>query len=639
MQLRTLVIYHADGRFRSIDFKLNALNVITGASRTGKSAILEIVDYCFASNSFRVPAGVVKDSVHTYALVLSVAGGEVLVARPAPPSNRQTTARMHLRFGRFDQVPTLESLAPNTDTQAVRAVLSESLGIRPNQTDPGSGSRPPIRANVRHALNLVLQSQGEVANPGVLFHSQLEEFVPQSIRDTFPYFLGAVTDDDLATRETLRDLRRQQRQLLRESDEDSGITGPTDRAQALLLQAVDVGLIEREQANIQTHDEAVRIISQILESPDEPRFDTGEEDGYEDLLDERQRQRQRVNEIQSELRLLDHVAAERLDFGNEATEQIARLTVAANLPGGDVQHDSCPLCGSSMDSHIASVDEFRAEADALQQQVTAVQSGDGRLQVARARLDGELAEVREELRRSGETLELLSRSRTELARFRDAALRRAGVRGQLAIYLDAASRTLARVEVGSRLSELEAEIERLEESLADADGALDSILSRVSDRLTRIARSMELEHSDSPVRLDLRGLTVVADTANGRVPMTSMGSGENWLGYHVAALLALQEWFIETARPVPRFLLLDQPSQVYFPTDPGDGEDPAGDEDLEALGRILGAMVDAIEGTGALQVIITDHADLPDDWFSGAVLERWRGGLALVPAGWISEDN
>ena len=35
-----------------------------------------------------------------------------------------------------------------------------------------------------------------------------------------------------------------------------------------------------------------------------------------------------------------------------------------------------------------------------------------------------------------------------------------------------------------------------------------------------------------------------------------------------------------------------------------------------------------------LQVIVTEHADIDEDWYQSAVVERWRGGLKLVPEDW-----
>ena len=45
-----------------------------------------------------------------------------------------------------------------------------------------------------------------------------------------------------------------------------------------------------------------------------------------------------------------------------------------------------------------------------------------------------------------------------------------------------------------------------------------------------------------------------------------IGSGANWLAYHIAMTLALQKFFLgEPHHSVPGLLVYDQPSQVYFP--------------------------------------------------------------------------
>jgi hypothetical protein len=155
--------------------------------------------------------------------------------------------------------------------------------------------------------------------------------------------------------------------------------------------------------------------------------------------------------------------------------------------------------------------------------------------------------------------------------------------------------------------------------------------------MTKWARELFLEHSSSPLRLDLKKLTVVADTLDGAVPMERMGSGENWVGYHLIAHLALHQWFVQRSRPVPHFLFLDQPSQVYFPAE----KDVEGsmtlvsEDDRLAVSRMFRLVFDAVaEVAPGLQVIVTEHADLGDDWYREAVVERWRGGLKLVPEDW-----
>jgi hypothetical protein len=80
--------------------------------------------------------------------------------------------------------------------------------------------------------------------------------------------------------------------------------------------------------------------------------------------------------------------------------------------------------------------------------------------------------------------------------------------------------------VSTRVSDLEEEIATLEESLSgdQAQGRLDSSLARLSSVMSEHARALGLEHSEHPIRLDLRRLTVVADLPSGPVPLSDPSS-------------------------------------------------------------------------------------------------------------------
>lgn len=47
---------------RKVEFKNNSVNVVHGNSRTGKSSLIPIIDYCFGSSDYRVPVGVIRDT-------------------------------------------------------------------------------------------------------------------------------------------------------------------------------------------------------------------------------------------------------------------------------------------------------------------------------------------------------------------------------------------------------------------------------------------------------------------------------------------------------------------------------------------------------------------------------------------------
>lgn len=46
-----LILWLKDGSIRTLQFKNDKVNVITGNSKTGKTAVLEIIDYCFCGST------------------------------------------------------------------------------------------------------------------------------------------------------------------------------------------------------------------------------------------------------------------------------------------------------------------------------------------------------------------------------------------------------------------------------------------------------------------------------------------------------------------------------------------------------------------------------------------------------------
>ena len=99
--------------------------------------------------------------------------------------------------------------------------------------------------------------------------------------------------------------------------------------------------------------------------------------------------------------------------------------------------------------------------------------------------------------------------------------------------------------------------------------------------------------------------------------------------------------------PVPAFLVLDQPSQVYFPKrvlgrtdnkDTDEEEPRLRDEDVSAVRMafdVMGKVV--LAAKGQLQLIVLDHAS-QDIWgdVEGVVgLPEWRNGVKLVPMDWL----
>ena len=66
------------------EFHPDKVNVITGDSSTGKSSILQIIDYCLLSENSRIVEDVINENVSWYGLAFNINGKDYALARKAP---------------------------------------------------------------------------------------------------------------------------------------------------------------------------------------------------------------------------------------------------------------------------------------------------------------------------------------------------------------------------------------------------------------------------------------------------------------------------------------------------------------------------------------------------------------------------
>lgn len=271
-----------------------------------------------------------------------------------------------------------------------------------------------------------------------------------------------------------------------------------------------------------------------------------------------------------------------------------------------------------------------------------------RLQEHLGGLRSELEERRLNVQERRTTVAALLGQREFASRLQETNIRAAHVVGRISHYLENVDATDESATLRLALADAERRVEELEAQLDvdEVEALKDSILRVLSSQMTEWASILQLEHANAPYRLDDKQLTVVADTSERPIVMERMGSAENWLGCHLIALLALHQHFIRRTRPVPNFLFLDQPSQVYFPSMDSykvlEGE--IGNlEEVGADALAVQRMFDFLFATVAalapnFQIIVTEHANLPDERFQQALVEQpWRGRLALIPIDWLEQ--
>lgn len=637
MSIDAVILYSHVGDKRELRFKNSGLNVITGDSKTGKSAIIDIIDYCMGRSGCNVAEGVIRRSVSWFAVRIKNGDDELFIARKNPGPGTDAGGEIYVRRGKFDTAPIFGELVRNMVEPELISLLSRFVGISENEHRPQSGTRLPLQATIRHALFLCFQKQDEIDNRDRLFHRQGEQFIPQAIKDTLPYFVGAVDEQhflkqhelDLA-REALRELeqRAQRQNEMRNVD--------IARLRRLVTDGKRVGLIVPEfepveiSATLEVLDRVAR--SDIATSVALPDFG----DSINRLRGEQVTLRSSLEQVNDEMRASRLVLSEQSAYSRESHEQRARLS-SIGLFKVEADGHQCPLCESALNVSTPSTAQITDALRLVGDQLAAVEVEQPHLQRHIEGLEQRKGNLERELVEAQNSLSRLIADDVRAKAQQDQLFDQARVIGRISAFIDAVRPSENEPDLTPMIMAAKRRVETLEAAVNAEDVAqrLDTYLNLISKQMSIFAESLDLEHG-SELRLDIKKLTVVADAIDGPIPLSRMGSGENWVSYHVLTYLALHWWFRKRNRPVPATLIFDQPSQAHYPAerDQQGSLDPLDDKDRHAVQALFELMFRACQEIDGLQLIVLDHAHLTDDWFEASIVEEWRRNRFLVPPEW-----
>ena len=457
LQILDIVLYSPGGEVRKVSLRPGEVNVITGGSKTGKSALVHIVDYCFGSKECPVPEGPIRQAVSWYGLRLQHPPGQIFVARRVPDPGYNSSGAVYYEAGNQVEVPEHASLIPNSDTSTLVALLSRAVGIGENLHEPLEGqTRLPLAANVRHALFYSFQPQDEIISKRYLFHSQGEPFLPQTMKDTLPYLLGAVPDDHVAKRNRLRLLRDRLREKERRLAEVEAIQGDGfGKATTLLAEAQDIGLF---QSDIQpsTWDDLINCLRIIVSRPAGTELNI-EDSGnrLQNLLREKDELYREYRRVKEQIGAVRSLRAAEAKVAHESAEQIARLK-SIDLyrqpePSGP---STCPICQSALKEPVPTVSAIQNAMEQLSKQLGSLSEEAPLLEGVIGRLVEQATELKRGMNRNRELLDALRDSDERVGALLDDTSKKSLVIGRISLYLES-------VPSASNLGSLRKEVEGL----------------------------------------------------------------------------------------------------------------------------------------------------------------------------------
>jgi hypothetical protein len=657
-QLLKLIIWPKNAEFppRTVDFKIGVLNVITGASRTGKSAIIPIIDYCLASGECTIPIDTIRDHSSWYGIVFQTENEQTLLARKVPVGN-QVSNDFFLSRSEITSVP-LSITEKNETTDGIKNFLNTISGVPYFNLDGEEDKKGyTARLSFRDLMALVFQSQDIVANQNILFYKTHAHEHREKLRNWFPYILGAENLETLKARQRIQEIERKLNQLRREFDKTKSISSTWKaNMEGHLRVAKEYGLLGNEPIETEDPDALLALAKNILQYipeyslTDYRTIETANQE-VANLEDEEINLSAQIGSAKKRLSDVKRLSSGLTDYESSVKKRVDRLQISKWLEDVAADSGSCPACGST--EHPNSNEELRKIATIfsnIESESKSLVNIPTSFSREEQRLTTELETLFERKKDFQKRYDIIVQSNSEVR----AEFQR---RKNMYLFLGHMRASLETFEKLVDGGELQLEIYQLEQEYKELFAIVDqkAVNARVEAAVTRISQGIlnhlktldvESKYREVAPRFDIKDLNIsVLSNDNHWHYLSQVGSASNWVSFHIALMCSLQEYFLtQSGCSVPSFVIFDQPSQVYFPklkrNEINEENDTKFlDEDVEAVKAMFKTIANSIANkNGSWQTIILDHAD---DSVYGDIegvyeVEIWRNGNKLIPEAWYN---
>ena len=196
-QIKSLLFYSHHGKRVSLDLAPSALNIVVGQSYSGKSALVEALDYSMGAGECHVP-GIVREACSWVGTVWFCDKTEILICRRLPPFGAKSNQDVHYMVGSPVAVPpSADQLRRTSNVDGALRQFEQALLIG-NVAGETSTDRQGNRISFRNSLPYLLVSDDVIIDKVTLLRGMNDER-RQSIIDSLPYFLGAVDESTART--------------------------------------------------------------------------------------------------------------------------------------------------------------------------------------------------------------------------------------------------------------------------------------------------------------------------------------------------------------------------------------------------------------------------------------------------------
>ncbi|WP_034456916.1 DUF3732 domain-containing protein [Buttiauxella noackiae] len=655
----TLILWpvNPENDIQEISFKNDKINIIHGISGTGKSSIASIIDYCLGSSKCAIPVGLIRESVIWFGLKVDIHGYKYLIARKTP-GNKTVSNEYHLNHFPA-KLP--DSLTVTHTNNGFKNKFNQLV----NLSDlPQSEENEPVgfdgRASFRDMAAFNFLPQHIVANPYTLFFKADSYQNKERLQRVMPFALGIIDREYMIKEKERTDLQKRIDSLLKQQFiNKKALSSWTIDIDRLWIESIELGLAPAsEKYDIDSKITALRLVNKtylegnINKLLGTPNYEyTNKRIKY--LTAQCEQTQKNIDMLRIKIRNFDQLLSKGNDFAQAVKKEKEHIIGFKWLKDKIAPEGKCIACGSKTNALLTVVDNLERHVSKIN--IMSDVLFDNPI------ADKELIKAKKELRDYQDELSSLRKEKLHLEKIdkgtNDSLNKIYVLIGKIQETLSSLNKVKNTDDVSEQITQLNKPLNLLNNYfLASNKESRESLIySEINTLIEKYSDEFKLERRGN-ISLDKKELTLsFKENKNSRSEyLWEVGSGANWMGYHISSFLAFHEFLSHKDRnhlPPFSFLVIDQPSQVYFPST-ASGENTLDNmssnenikitrqSDIIATRRIFEILSKAIkENNYYFQVIVLEHADKSiwgkvENTYEAAC---WKDeGDGLIPRSWLN---
>lgn len=629
-----LVFYSKHGEIRSIEFN-KGVTIITGGSATGKSAIIDSIDYCLGSSSSRIASFITERITHV-GCKWKNRESEFYVAREVAKTGK-SSSRMFIDYGTEIEIPNRsQDLKGTGNKDSIKNVLEHLFGI----TEEISPDATSSKISVRYITPFIFLDKEVIDSRNTLMHHLDDRIFAKNFTEALPYFLGAMDEEEL-------DAMKRQSLLIKAIDFEEKRKLQFENNQSkiyedgflLLNEARQFKIVPENEIPI-TREELFNVLKKIT-LDDNKMFVHEDAAILENQLAKKGEILSRLNELKTMKRLAKANEEVASDFSLVLDNQLAKLDVQKFFKHSE---SNCPICNSEMPSPTQQSKRIYESISILEKERVIVSKHKPNVSKYLRELDHKIYLENNELKKVETSITSLIKESevitSRLHEFQQAAR----VVGRISYYLE--NKSGVEHYNMEKYENYKAELDNigLFYGKSERTEKIEIAQRKISDYATKNLVDLPKGPPCDDARIDffLKGpKIIITDKDQKSLDFASVGSDENYLSIHLALAFAFQKFLGKRKASVPAVLILDQVSRPYYSNSDEErdvrDENTYRDDDRLALAKHFDFIFNQVENDEDLQVIVLEHAYLGSNKkFRDATKYKWpkSGTEKLIPSSW-----